>query len=200
MSRQRSAVSQAGSAETAELDAELWSFALSFYGREEASKACLVLQERIGVDVDIVLFGLFALLRKGVSLNAEEIAAIDALVRSWRSEIVRRLRQMRTRLKSGPNPAPSGSTEELRNRIKSIEIEAERIELDALAGWLARRGLHRNAANHNPGHLLNLIAGHFAREAEEPIDDPQVREALLVLERAANDVADLDRVRPNRRQ
>jgi uncharacterized protein (TIGR02444 family) len=179
----------AGSADPSELGAELWTFALSFYRREEVSKACLVLQERIGADVDVVLFGLFALLRKRVSLAAGEIRTIDALANDWRSEIVRPLRQLRTRLKSGPSPAPSASTDELRNRIKSIEIEAERIELGMLAGWLAQREPHRDAAPADPGALLELIARHFAGEAGRPIDDPLVQLALHTLAHAANDIA-----------
>ena len=168
---------------------ELWSFALAFYGRPEVSKACLVLQERIGADVDIILFCLFARLRQGVSLRADDLAAIDALVADWRAEIVQPLRRLRTRLKSGPPPAPSGPTDELRDRIKSIELEAERIELDRLADWLALRGARHEAPAADLGESLGLVLGHFAAGARARDDDPQIRDALRILADAANEFA-----------
>jgi uncharacterized protein (TIGR02444 family) len=181
--------SAAGATDATALAAELWTFALAFYAREGAAQACLALQERIGADVDIVLFGLFALLRKGVSLEAEDVRAVDALADGWRAEIVRPLRQLRTRLKSGPIPAPSASTGKLRDRIKSIEIEAERIELDMLAGWLTEHEARRNSTNDDPHDLLELIAKHFARAAGRPNDDPQVEGALRALAHAASTFA-----------
>jgi uncharacterized protein (TIGR02444 family) len=173
----------------ASLRDELWGFALAFYGREEASRACLVLQERIGADVDIILFGLFTLLRRGASLGAEDLAEIDTLVTDWRTEIVRPLRQLRTRLKSGPPPAPTSATDALRNRVKAIEIEAERIELDMLADWLASSATRRDAGTADPSEWLAVMARHFAAAARARLDDPQVQDALRLLARAASEFA-----------
>jgi len=39
-----------------DLDNALWRFVLPFYGRAGVSPACLTLQDKIGVDVNIVLF------------------------------------------------------------------------------------------------------------------------------------------------
>ncbi|CDO21302.1 hypothetical protein BN978_01762 [Mycolicibacterium mageritense DSM 44476 = CIP 104973] len=41
-------------------------------------------------------------------------------------------RRDRRRLKSGPSPAPSPATAELRDELKGLEIRAELIELDEL--------------------------------------------------------------------
>jgi hypothetical protein len=129
-------------------------------------------------------------LRKGVSLEAEDIRAVDALVDGWRAEIVRPLRQLRTRLKTGPSPAPSASTHDLRDRIKSIEIEAERIELDMVAGWLAGHEAGQNSTSNDPRDLLDLIARHFAQASGRQIGDPQVEGALRALAHAASTFAD----------
>src|SRR5690606_6539294 len=56
---------------------------------------------------------------------------------AWRDEIIRPLRQLRTRLKSGPPPAPDKKTNGLRNRVKRLELDAERIQQDVLAQWVA---------------------------------------------------------------
>jgi hypothetical protein len=116
------AVQWALSADAAGLNDDLWRFALSFYGRDGVSAACLALQQGLGIDVDM-----------------DELRTIDAIVRDWRTEIVQTLRQLRTRLKSGSSLAPSSATDGLRNQVKAMELEAERIELKVLADWLDRQ-------------------------------------------------------------
>src|SRR5437588_1884595 len=128
-----------GPADAPELDNEMWRFVGSFYAREGVSHACLALQDQLGVDVDILLFAIFAQVKRGILLDADDLASVDNLIRDWRSEIVQVLRRVRTRLKAGPAPAPSLVAEKLRNRIKAAELEAEQIELTVLADWLHRR-------------------------------------------------------------
>ncbi|MFI4997886.1 MAG: TIGR02444 family protein [Hyphomicrobiales bacterium] len=171
------------------LDTELWRFALSFYGREGVAPACLALQERLAVDVNVLLFGIFALLKQGIALEAEDLDAVGALVHDWQAEIVKGLRHIRTRLKSGPSPAACAATEELRNSVKSVEIAAERIELAMLAGWLERRPLRQGPADADPGTVLALIARHFASGATARLGDPAVRQALRTLTHAAGEAA-----------
>src|SRR5437764_2088468 len=126
-------------ADAPELDNELWRFVGSFYAREGVSPACLALQDRLGVDVNILLFAIFAQVKRGFLLDTDDLASVDNLIRGWRSEIVQVLRRVRTRLKAGPAPAPSRATETLRNRIKAAELEAEQFELAVLANWLEQQ-------------------------------------------------------------
>jgi uncharacterized protein (TIGR02444 family) len=119
-----------------DLDNALWRFVLPFYGREGVSPACLTLQDKIGVDVNIVLFAAFAQVERGITLDAEDVATADGLVRDWRTEVIQPLRRVRNRMKSGPSPAPSAATENLRNRVKAAELEGEQVALAVLAAWL----------------------------------------------------------------
>ena len=80
-----------------ELDNDLWRFAYSFYAREGVSPACLTLQDKLDVDVDILLFAIFARVERSILLDADDLAVVDNLVRDWRSEIVQVLRRARTR-------------------------------------------------------------------------------------------------------
>src|SRR5258708_15744557 len=89
-------------ADIAEPDNDLWHFALAFYGRKDVSSACLVLQDQLVVDVDILLFAIFAGVERGVTLDTQEMAAIDDLVRPRRTETVQALRQIPQPLKSLP--------------------------------------------------------------------------------------------------
>jgi uncharacterized protein (TIGR02444 family) len=151
-------------ADIAEPDNDLWHFALAFYGRQDVSSACLVLQDQLGVDIDILLFAIFAGVERGVALDMQELAAIDSLVRGWRTEIVQPLRQIRKRLKSGP--FSSSATEELRNRIKADEIKAEQIELAMLAGWLERQPPRRVDPPVDALGIPLLVARYFAGKTE----------------------------------
>src|SRR5258708_10158259 len=119
-------------ADIAEPDNGRWDFALAFYGRQDGSSGCLVLQDQLGVDVDILLFAIFAGVERRVTLDTQELAAVDGLVQGWRTDIVQALRQIRKRLKSGP--FSSSATQDLRNRIKADEIKPQQIELARFAG------------------------------------------------------------------
>lgn len=111
---------------------EVRRFALSLYGREGVSAACLTLQEEAGVDVNVLLFAAFMGAGRGLPLDAARAAEARASLAGWHQEIVKALRTVRRRLKTGPSPAPDTRTERLRGKIQAIEIEAELIELDTL--------------------------------------------------------------------
>jgi uncharacterized protein (TIGR02444 family) len=164
---------------------DLWRFVVSFYGRPAVAPACLALQERLGADVIVLLFGLAALVKRGVLLGPEDVRALADLVQAWQTEIVRALRRIRTRLKSGPGPAPSGPTNALRERIKTIEIEAERIEFAVLADWLEARAAAPARADAEPSAVLRAVALHFAAGGPARLREPEIEQALAVLAEAA---------------
>jgi hypothetical protein len=51
---------------------------------------------------------------------------------------VQSLRRIRTQLKTGPQPAPSAVTEDLRNRVKAAELTAEKIQLEMMQAWVSQ--------------------------------------------------------------
>lgn len=112
-----------------------WSFSLEVYREPEVAPSCLTLQDDIGVDVNVLLLTLLASRLKGRPLTREEIDGADAWVRCWRDDVVVKLRHIRRQLKTGPYPAPNGQTDSLRNAIKAVELESERIQQEVLARW-----------------------------------------------------------------
>jgi uncharacterized protein (TIGR02444 family) len=169
-----------------ELDNELWRFVYSFYAVKGVSPACIVLQDKLGVDVDILLFAIFAQVRRGILLDRSDLCIVDNLVRDWRSEIIQILRRARTRLKAGPAPAPSSVTEELRNRIKAAELEAEQIELAVLADWLDRLP-PRSAAVVDSKTVPLMVARHFSALPDDEAFAPEVDDAIRSLSQAIED-------------
>jgi uncharacterized protein (TIGR02444 family) len=109
---------------------QLSDFALRVYSRDDAAPACVLLQDCFGIDVNLLLFaarvGTTSRLTTGALRTATERVA------QWHAEVVRPLRGVRRRLKSGPLPAPNPATMELREELKELEIRAELIELDEL--------------------------------------------------------------------
>src|SRR5690242_6327161 len=96
------------------LDGPHWSFALRLYGRPGVSGACLALQDRLGVDVNVLLFALFAAADAGKAIDENDVAEMDRAVSAWRADVIFPLRALRRRLKEGPEPAPNAITDGLR--------------------------------------------------------------------------------------
>ncbi|MEX2629461.1 MAG: TIGR02444 family protein [Tistlia sp.] len=104
-----------------------WAFSLATYGRPGVAEACLALQDRLGLDVNLLLFCLWAG-RCGHRLSATELAALATAAGPWQQGVVVPLRGVRRRLKGAADPAQ----EALRQRIKRDELEAERLEQELL--------------------------------------------------------------------
>lgn len=112
-------------------------YAVAIYRQENVSSACLQLQESAHVDLNLLLFAAWAT-STGYAVSPSDIQAARALVGSWHSEIVKPLRAVRRRLKHGPSPAPSEETGVLRQKLQSLEIAMELIELDELETFATR--------------------------------------------------------------
>ena len=147
--------------------ADLWSFALSTYARPGVEAACLRLQAK-GADVCLLLCGAW-LEQRGVTPTAERLQALQHMARPWQKEVVEPLRQVRVQWRAmAQQDEPLAA---LRERVKALELEAERqllTRLEALAqawpigesegqqGWL--EGLATEAANLDHDALQSLRA------------------------------------------
>lgn len=113
------------------------SFVLDVYRADGVADASVLLQDRCGVDVDVLLLAAFVAVHEGGSFGAGELEVARARTAQWNHDVVRPLRALRTRLKDGPSPAPNAATATLRDRIKALELDAEMIEIDELSDLLA---------------------------------------------------------------
>lgn len=99
-----------------------WAFSLAFYERPEIAETCLALQDRQGLDVNIVLLCCWLGWSGQGRLGPEDLMAVEAGVAAWRREIVERLRSVRRALKGMSSPAAPL----LRREIQHLELAAER--------------------------------------------------------------------------
>jgi uncharacterized protein (TIGR02444 family) len=120
-------------------DNPLWDHALTLYRQPGVEAACLELQRRHGLDVNMVLFCCW-LGQEGIDLDAPLLAAARAATSGWQSEVVRPLRALRNRLKAKLIEPDAGSVVEvwpelagrLRQRALALELEGERLSQLAL--------------------------------------------------------------------
>lgn len=117
-------------------DSELWTFMLEFYARPGVATACLRLQETYRLDVPLFLAVLRAV-ALGRGINADQILTIDKACTAWRDAVIRPLRSIRTAMKAEPRMVDEEMASKLREDIKTIELRAERIEIDMLEDLLA---------------------------------------------------------------
>ena len=103
-----------------------WDFSLAVYGRDGVEAACLALQDRHDLDVNLLLFCCWAGCR-GHALSADDIGTLRKAVAPWRARAVEPLRNVRRWLKTQA-VAPAALAEPLRARIKADELAAEAVE------------------------------------------------------------------------
>jgi uncharacterized protein (TIGR02444 family) len=101
----------------------LWEFSLDFYARPGVSAALIELQDRAGLDVNLILFALWYGLSGRGRLDKEKLAAADHAARIIQAEIITPLRALRRRLRTEPD----ADIQRLREAIKGLELDAEKI-------------------------------------------------------------------------
>ncbi len=139
------------------MSSDLWSFSLSTYARPGVEDACLQLQTA-GANVCLLLCGLW-LEQRGVTCDEQRVSELQALTGPWDIEVVQPLRTLRMQWKA--RAVDDAVLKGMREQIKSLELEAERVLLSRLEGvaqewsrneagsmtWL--EGLAGTAANPN---------------------------------------------------
>jgi uncharacterized protein (TIGR02444 family) len=108
-----------------------WRFSLGFYRQPAVADACIRLQDEAGVDVNLLFYLLWhAALER--TLTRAEVAGIEQRIAPWRDQVVVPLRAIRRAIKVPPPVIEAGTAEAYRSKIKGLELEAERLQQEAL--------------------------------------------------------------------
>ena len=110
-----------------------WEFSLAVYARPGVPELLIDLQDRHGADVNLLLFCCWCGLAGRLPLDAGRLAEIDRQVADWRREVIGPLRALRRRMKGGVAGVPEAASEPIREAIKRLEIDCERLEQMRLA-------------------------------------------------------------------
>jgi len=109
-----------------------WEFSVEVYARPGVAPACLRLQDRDGLDVNLVLFAIWAGGARGALTAAELARAVEVSLR-WREGVVGPLRSARRALKAPDVPVEVAGAATLRTRVKAAELSAEKLQQHMLA-------------------------------------------------------------------
>jgi uncharacterized protein (TIGR02444 family) len=154
----------------------LWTFSQAFYARPGVSEALIALQNRAGLDVNLILFALWCGISGRGRLSNTDLSSAERSAHPITTAIVVPLRALRRQIRSDPD----ADVQRLRERIKRLEIAAERIvqhRLARIAGTPANdtvAAARAAAAQTNLALYLGPRIGHSAEAA-------RIREALDAL-------------------
>lgn len=145
-----------------------WRFSLQFYRLSDVSDACVALQDGYGVDANLLLFLMWRA-AEGRLLSGDEVKSLDDKVRDWRNLTVIPMRTIRRKLKGARTLIESRQQEAFRTKIKAIELEAERLQQQALFALsqstpFGKEGDPRTAAHGNLCAYEHIMGATFPRE------------------------------------
>jgi uncharacterized protein (TIGR02444 family) len=143
----------------------LWDFVNWAYAEPGVEKACLALQNRMGADVNMILFCIWLAYRgTGTAHLAKFLAAALKLSREWQRNLVEPLRSTRENLKdiieaSALTGSSRTAAAALRERIKQCELDMEQLQtltFYALVADGAEEDAARSPAEQKDDALNNL--------------------------------------------
>ena len=148
-----------------------WRFSLHFYKHPGVSDACIALQDDCGVDVNLLLYLLW-LGSDRRQLTADDVKNLDQKVKNWRDLTIIPIRDIRRKLKGAATLLDPNKQEAFRNRVKAVELEAERLQQEALyefakSGPLGKEAPAKDAARANVGAYECAIGKIFPKQAVE---------------------------------
>jgi len=155
-----------------------WRFSLRFYRQPEVADACITLQEKAGVDVNLLLFLLWHATQKR-ALSAAEVGELERRIAVWRNTTVIPLRTMRRALKSPPTLVAGASAELFRTKIKAVELEAERLQQEAMHELACPSLLGVEASSRDDAARANVAA--YAAMCGAAFPQPAIETLLAAL-------------------
>ncbi|MCC3305610.1 TIGR02444 family protein [Sneathiella sp. HT1-7] len=162
---------------------QLWDYAVKLYNDAEVSAACLRLQDRRALDVNMLLFCVWTAASGRGRLSPEELeAGIEAGMR-WQAEVVAPLRHVRRYLKGSVVPADGRLASELRRGVSDSALFAEHMEIQFLNEILKRPATGSFGAEERGEAAADNLAA-YLNHVTEIIDTDDLSDLLLIWQQA----------------
>ena len=110
-----------------------WDYSLSVYSRPRVADACIFLQDRYGLDVNLLLFCLWTADSGRQALDPSSLRDCNRRIRDWRARVIEPLRAIRRACRAEPLGVPEFLLEASEPSIQKAELDAERVEQLILA-------------------------------------------------------------------
>ena len=157
-------------------------FSFAVYNAPGVGEECLYLQDRYGVPVNMLLFCAYVAVIVKARLSEQDLAEIDREVAGFREGIIVPLQVCRRALKIGIamlRPDQVDRAQQLRERVKDVELAAEYLEQDSLVAWLAESGRGAGCASSVvPADNIGLLLARHRGDGEPPYPNNLERAAL----------------------
>jgi uncharacterized protein (TIGR02444 family) len=111
---------------------DFWQFSLALYGQPGVAVECLGLQDKFGLNINLLLFCAWLGCR-GIVLTREDLEGALRSIASWHDHVVRPLRGVRRQMKLHHDDVSA-----LRAQVQRVEIEAEQVEQAMLFDYAQR--------------------------------------------------------------
>ena len=150
-----------------------WDFSLQVYRRPGFGLACIDLQDRHGVNVNLLIYCNWAG-SLGRVLTAEEIVRLVEITEPWQEEVVRPLRASRRAVKT-QQMLPPDKVEMFRQSILACELKGEELEQLALS-----KALPMNSGEGSPEIAAANLRLYLADREIEPSGDDTANLAAIL--------------------
>ncbi|MAR79529.1 MAG: TIGR02444 family protein [Rhodospirillaceae bacterium] len=111
-------------------------FSVEIYSNNKIENYCLDLQSKFDVDVNILLFAIWAAKEKNIIISLSDFENLHSATTDWQLKIVKKIRSMRMNLKKINNQ----EFNEVYNELKKLEILAEFIEHEIILSFFFTNG------------------------------------------------------------
>ena len=171
-----------------------WDYSVVTYRKAGVAEACLHLQEKLGIDVNVLLYCCWYGCTRG-TLDGPAMERILSFAEPWAEHVVRPLRAARTWMKAVGCDQPFVPGDEcmaLREEIKRAELKAEHLQENRMQALTRRAALQdRDTMSQVRATVANLHR--YFRHLEADLDDESGSQLAHVVT-AAVPGADLDTV------
>jgi uncharacterized protein (TIGR02444 family) len=110
-----------------------WDFSLSIYRKPGVADACLFVQDRYGLNVNLVLFCVWIADSGGGALTAAHIGKALRRIADWEEHVIMPLREIRRTCRREALGVPEFLLQLFQPQIETAELEAEHVEQLVLA-------------------------------------------------------------------
>jgi len=152
-----------------------WYFSLEFYGQSNVASSCIVLQDSMGADVNVLLYCCWIANEGAAAIEPAELVEIIQGIEPWQLDVVSGLRKIRRKFKQNESLDLGGVSKGLLQLIKDCELESERLEQWILfqSGQQEFSGHHTlveakvENAKTNLNNYLCIISGGITKTSQE---------------------------------
>jgi len=136
----------------------LWDFSVSLYAKAGVKDACLELQDRCGLDVNLLLFAVWSAVAGPGRLDVARFRDCVARTEAWQAQMIQPLRKLRRSCQAELPAARGADTAALAGQLRAAELAAEQVEVSLLAGWAAEQGARGSNEETGANAASNLVA------------------------------------------